>query len=112
MIAAGEFRDGHRSLEINNHRAGAATARPGSAVSVGLYQIQSLIHRLSRDRVDARPQAKQEQRETKAGEEALEPTLLALRHEVEGGRDPVLVGTTGAGIRHYRVKDAESELRY
>ncbi len=52
-----------------------------------------------------------EQRETNVGKEPFEPTMLALRREVEGGREQVLAGTTGPGIRHYRVKDVESELR-
>jgi hypothetical protein len=81
------------------------------AVAVGLIVGAAVTHRTPREGVDASHPSKHAQREMSVREEAFEPTLLALRHEVEGGREQMLAGTTGAGIRHYRVKDVGSELR-
>jgi predicted anti-sigma-YlaC factor YlaD len=79
------------------------------AVALALIVGGALTHRKPQERVDASYQSKHEQRETKVGEESVEPTMLILRHEVEGER--MLAGTTAAATRHYRVKDVERELR-
>ena len=71
----------------------------------------AVAHRTYRERADEIPPSRHEPGEAKAGEETLGPTMLALRHEVEVGRDPIFAGTSGAGMRHYRVKDVASELR-
>jgi len=81
------------------------------AVAVVLIVAGAVTHRTHLERPDARHQSKPKQRETKVGEQALGPTILALRHEVEHGHEQMFTGTAGAGLRHYRVKDAENELR-
>ena len=87
--------------------------RPMLAGALALAAIVGavVIHRIPRERMDASPQVKKEPRGMQVREPALEPTLLALHHEVADGRERRLAGTTGAGIRHYRVRDAASELR-
>jgi hypothetical protein len=70
-----------------------------------------VIRRMPRDGRDPKLPAKQQKSERQTAEEPLEPTLLALRREVVAGIEPTLAGATGAGIRHYRVRDAENELR-
>lgn len=56
-------------------------------------------------------QSKHDQGEKNVEQEAFEPTMLALHQEVESGRELMLSETVGPGIRHYRVRDVESELR-
>ena len=81
------------------------------AVALALIVAGVVTHRTHLERADAMHQSEPRQRETKVGDQAFEPTILALRHEVEGGREQMFAGSTGAGLRHYRVKDAENELR-
>jgi predicted anti-sigma-YlaC factor YlaD len=83
----------------------------GGAVALALIIGGVVTSRTPRGSVEAGHRFPHEQRETKVGEESFEPTMLALHHEVEGGREHMLAGTTGDGIRHYRVKDVETELR-
>ena len=82
-----------------------------AAVALALIVAGAVTHRKHLERADARHQSEPGRRETKVGEQTFEPTILTLRHEVEGGREQMFAGTTGAGLRHYRVKDAENELR-
>jgi hypothetical protein len=81
------------------------------AVAIALIVAGAVTHRTHLERTDSRHQSKPKQAETKVGEQAFGPTILALRHEVEYGHEQMFTGTTGAGLRHYRVKDAENELR-
>lgn len=81
------------------------------AVALALIVAGAVTHRIHLERADARHPSEPRQGETKVGEQAFEPTILTLRHELEGGREQMFAGTTGAGLRHYRVKDAENELR-
>jgi hypothetical protein len=83
----------------------------GGAVALALMVAGVVTHRTHLERADARHQSEPKQRETKVGEQAFEPAILALRHEVEGGGEQMFAGTTGGGLRHYRVKDAANELR-
>lgn len=82
------------------------------AVALALIVAAAVTYRIHLERADARYQSEPGQRETKVGEQTFEPTILTLRHEVEGGREQMFAGTTGPGLRHYRVKDAENELRH
>jgi hypothetical protein len=50
--------------------------------------------------------------ETSLKEQAVTPTMLALRNDLQGGREQILaVRTTRNGINHYRVRDVERELK-
>ena len=56
--------------------------------------------------------AHHERIETRVEAEAFEPTMLALRNQIQGGGEQMLgTARTAAGLRHYRVRDVESELR-
>lgn len=51
-------------------------------------------------------------KEVPAEEAAKAPTMLALRHDLQGGREQTLaLSPAGNGISHYRVRDVERELR-
>jgi hypothetical protein len=65
-----------------------------------------LIDRMLRGRANSGFQARQPQSTWQAGAEPSEPTLQILRREVEGNRELLLAGTTGAALRPYRLKDA------
>jgi len=71
----------------------------------------AVTYRTPPEEVAATHQPIHERRDAKATEETFEPTMLALRHRVEGGREQMLVGTTGDRIRPYRLKDVETELK-
>ena len=71
----------------------------------------AVTHRTPQEEAEASHRPLHERRETKATEETFEPTMLALRRDVEGGREQMLVGTSGDRFRHYRLKDVETELR-
>jgi hypothetical protein len=81
------------------------------AAALALFVGGALIYRTPPERLDARQQSTPGQPERKLREEAFEQSLLALRHDVEGGRERMLSKNSGAALRHYRLKDAESELR-
>ena len=50
--------------------------------------------------------------ETPLKEQAVTPTMLALRNDLQGGREQILaLSTTRNRINHYRVRDVERELQ-
>jgi hypothetical protein len=82
------------------------------ALALVLIAMVMVMRRDPEQRVDTQNQTQQPQPELKAAEEVFEPTMLALRHELQGGREEILASApTGGRMRHYRVKDVESELR-
>ena len=57
------------------------------------------------------PIATRELPETVTSAGPVEPTILALRNEVQKGREQILAGMPiSSGMQHYRLKDVESEL--
>lgn len=57
------------------------------------------------------PIATRELPETVASTGPVEPTILALRNEVQKGREQILASMPiSSGMQHYRLKDVESEL--
>ena len=81
------------------------------AAALALFVGGALIFRTPPERLDVSQQSTQEQPERKLRKEASEHSLLALRHDVESGRERMLAKNSGAAMRPYRLKDVESELR-
>jgi hypothetical protein len=92
----------------------AIPLRPAIAAAIAVITIVTFIF-TSRTRHE--PPATQVIVENNPGtnedrEETLQPTLHALRHEVQHGREQILAAApSGVALRHYRVKDVENELR-
>jgi hypothetical protein len=116
-LAEPKRRLGRPQLEgalANTHWATRDFGVPWRAVLAGAAVVVLIIsgafaHRIFQRRVDRAAQAEREQGRRQAVQEAFEPTMLALHHEVEGGRELLLAGTAGVGMRPYRLKDAASE---
>jgi len=119
QLAEPKRRLGRAKLEAAMTKGGSSQShfeipwRPmlAGALALGVMVGVIVIHRMPRESLDASFQVKPQPQERQVRPVALEPTLLALHREVEGGRERMLAGNTGAGIRHYRVKDAAGELR-
>lgn len=63
-----------------------------------------------RERARAHHEPIEPPHQMRRAQSVVEPTLLALRQDVEAGRDQVHGLTTGARIYHYRIKDVEREM--
>ena len=110
---------GRRQLEralINDGTRGGEVKvswRPvlGGVLVLALIIGIAVTYRTPPEEAAATHQPMHERRDAKATGETFEPTMLALRHGMEGGREQMLVGTTGDRIRPYRLKDVETELK-
>ena len=78
-----------------------------SAVALVVTAVVIFVAREPREVVRADPTPRTSSPATSA-----EPTMLALRNEVEHGREQLLARVPlSGGMQHYRVKDVEIELR-
>ena len=100
-------KDGGNSGVFRAHWKSALAGAVVLAVIIGA----AVTHRPLHEPADATQQTNHEQTKTEVEEEVFEPTLQALRREVESGRERMVAASpVGPGLRHYRVKDARSEL--
>jgi hypothetical protein len=81
------------------------------SVAIGLILSAAAISRRPRHGMNSRLQGKQQQTALQTSAEPSDPTMLALRRGLAAKGEPMLAGATGAGMRHYRVKDTDSELK-
>jgi hypothetical protein len=98
--------------EAGQHGQLAMWLRPAFIGLAAIILLATLlvIRRPPQIHVERQPQG-QEQQAPRVEEQPLEPTMLALRHEVQDGREQILAAVpTGRAIRHYRVRDVEMEL--
>jgi hypothetical protein len=88
--------------------------RPVFTCAVAFIAIGTVlfVFRKPYETVDPEPIVRNERPERKVESGGLEPTLLAFRNELQSGREQVFASApAGVALRHYRVKDVESELR-
>ena len=99
--------------EVEQRRGLVISRRPIFACAVVLALITAaLFVRKPQESAEPQPLARKVQTETQPKPEAFEPTMSALRHEMQGGGEQMFAAVrTGAGMRHYRVRDVESELQ-
>lgn len=94
-------------------RAFAIPLRPIVAGLIALLLLAAVLisSRESRKLPTAKPTATRESPETVTSAGPIEPTILALRNEVQKGREQILASMPiSSGMQHYRLKDVESEL--
>ena len=106
-----------RQLErlLEEKREGIGWMRPaviGFAAAMMLAAVVVLRELPEKDSVPSDASVAVSRTEQKAPEEAaVAPTVLALRQELEKGREMLASAPSSGAMRHYRVRDVEMELR-
>jgi hypothetical protein len=88
--------------------------RPIFACAVGLVMVAAvfIVSRKRQEPIATQPAIAHGRIAMRAEAEHFEPTMAALRREVHGGGEQLLTAVPiSGGMRHYRVKDVQSELR-